>query len=465
MRSIKGRLYRQNGIIIISIVLILEAIFLLVVRNYYFETTERELLNKAEVLGSFYNKYLINEKIYEKARYILENNSKDFKYYMQVFDTNQKMITDSNGLKSNETIDSIDIVNALDGSNKVIITRDRSSNERIMAVSIPLYHLDDISGVLRYVISIEDIDKMVMKISGIAIVIGFVVILVIFVLSSFLAKDIVQPIKELIDSAEIMAKGDFSKRTVKRNNDEIGKLSDTLNYMAKEIQNSNSIKNEFISSISHELRTPLTAIQGWSEIILCGEVESAEEQREGLKIISGEARRLSGLVEELLDFSKFQSGGVTLDLKEVDINKLVEDVYSYFKKRLEQSGIKASLQLYGEKLNTIGDVNRLKQVLINIIDNSIKFTKPNNTILIKTSFKKEFVIIRVEDKGIGISSQEIDKITEKFYKGKSKDAGSGIGLAICKEIIELHGGELYISSIENEGTKVSINLPASDIKK
>lgn len=459
MKSIKGRLYRQNGIIIISIVLILEGIFLWTVRSYYLESIKRQLLNKAHISGSFYNRYLINEKIHEKASYILENDSKDLVFYMQVFNLGKTMVIDSNGLNSTKPLNTLDIIEALEGRNKISITRDKQTREKIMAVSIPLYHLDNISGVLRYVVSIEDMEKMVTRISGIAILIGVGVIIIMFLLSSFLAKDITMPVKELTSIAGIMAKGDFSKRAIKRNDDEVGKLSDTLNYMAEEIQKSNSVKNEFISSISHELRTPLTAIQGWSEIILSGEVENLEEEKEGLEIIDSEAKRLSGLVEQLLDFSKLESGKVSLDRESVNINELVKDIYSYFKKRFEKTNVKASLDLSKMDYYVMGDLNRLKQVLINIIDNAIKFTRENGTIKIRTFLRGEFVFIEIEDNGIGISSQEIEKVTEKFYKGKSKGSGSGIGLAICKEIIDLHGGELYISSIEGQGTKVSTKLP------
>lgn len=459
MKSIKYRIYRQNGIIIVSIVIILEVIFLWVVRNYYFESAKKQLLSKTYISGDFYNRYLINETIHGKARYILENESKSPVFYMQVFDENKSMVTDSNGLRSSESSDEEDIIEALHGRDTVIITRDNINNERIMAISTPLYHLDNISGVLRYIISLEDIDDMVGKISSTAFIIGVGVIIVVFLLSSFLANDIAQPIKELTSIAEVMAEGNFSRRAVKRNDDEIGRLSDTLNHMADDIQRSNSVKNEFISSVSHELRTPLTAIQGWSEIILAGEVESSEEEKEGLKIIASEAKRLSGLVEQLLDFSKFESGKITLDIEEIDISELIRDIFSYFKKRFDKSGIIANLKLDAENIVIMGDVNRLKQVFINIIDNSIKFTSKNGEITIKAKANEGLVLIEIQDNGIGIAREEIGKVTEKFHKGKSKGAGSGIGLAICKEIIDLHRGELHISSIEAEGTKVTVILP------
>lgn len=459
MKSIRDRVYRQNVIIILSIVLILEVIFLWVVRNYYFESTKKQLFNRADISADFFNRYLINETIDKKARYILENEAKDLSLYMQVIDSNQIILTDSNGLRSSTPINEEDVIEALFGRNKIIITRDKKTNEKIMAVSMPLYHLNNISGVLRYIVSVEDVDEMVGKISSISLLVGFGVITVIFLLSSFLARDIVEPVKELTDIAEVMAGGDFSKRAVKRNNDEIGKLSDTLNFMADEIQRSNSIKNEFISSVSHELRTPLTAIRGWSEIILAGEIESSEEEKEGLKIISDEAERLSGLVDELLDFSKLESGKITLDLVEIDVKELIEDVYGYFRKRFEMAGIRSRIILDEADCIIIGDTNRLKQVLINIIDNAIKFTGKNGAISIKSLVSEKYILIEIEDNGIGIPIEEIGRITEKFYKGKSKNAGSGIGLAISKEIVDMHRGQLHIKSIKGEGTSIGIELP------
>ncbi|WP_099188256.1 sensor histidine kinase [Tepidibacter mesophilus] len=459
MKSIKNRIYRQNGIIIISIVLILEIIFLITVRNYYFESVKNELTNKADVSSSFYNKILISEKIDKKARYILEDSSKDKVFYMQVINLNKTMIIDSYGLNSTDTLESEDIREALKGNAKVIKQTDEKTNEKIMAISVPLYYLNNISGVLRYTVSIEDIDKAFSMIFIISLLVGIIVIVITFLFSSFLAKEIVYPIEELTDIAQIMASGDFSKKAVKRNKDEIGRLADTLNYMSEEIQKSNLIKNEFISSISHELRTPLTSIQGWSEIMLTGDVDSEEDTKEGLEIIYDESKRLTGLVEELLDFSKFESGKITLDLEKVDVNKLIISVYNYFKKRFKKENINAILDI-DENISYIkGDINRLKQVLINIIDNSIKFLDENKIITIKTIYIEEFILIEVQDNGVGISKEDLKNVTDKFYKGDSKKAGSGIGLAICKEIVSMHKGEFNIDSVEGEGTKVTIKIP------
>ncbi|WMJ80485.1 HAMP domain-containing sensor histidine kinase [Clostridium sp. MB40-C1] len=459
MKGIKQRIYTQNSIIIVSIVIILEIIFIFSVKSYYIKSAEYQLINKAEVSSKFYNKYLINENIYEKARYMLENESRDNTFYMQFFDLNRNLIIDSNGFKSNEDIKEKDILAALNGKIETIKIKDKFTKESTMSVSVPLYHLNEISGVLRYSISISQIEKTILNIIIGALLIGGIVIGITFFFSSILADKIVYPIENLTKVAETMALGDFSKRIKKINNDEIGKLSDTLNYMAEEIQKSNAVKNEFISSISHELRTPLTAIRGWSEIINSGEINDEEEIREGLDIILSETKRLTGLVEELLDFSKLEMGKISLNLQNTNINSIVMEIYNYFKSRFKNENVKCELNIGEENFFTQVDVNRFKQVLINIIDNAIKFSDENGKIIISTFLHKENIIIKVEDNGIGIDKDDLHRVTEKFYKGKSRKSGSGIGLSICNEIVNLHGGKLVIDSAKGEGTSVTIYIP------
>lgn len=185
MRGIKYRLYRQNGIIVLSIVLMFEVIFLWVVRTYYFESATKQLVNRANLLGETYNKYLINETIYEKAKYILENEYMNNAFYMQVIDMDGNTITDSYGLMIGNVAYAEDVEEALLDRNKVVMARDQAYGEQIMAISIPLYRLDHIVGVLRYVISVEDIRAMVSFISNLALVIGIAVIMMMFILSSF----------------------------------------------------------------------------------------------------------------------------------------------------------------------------------------------------------------------------------------------------------------------------------------
>ena len=251
----------------------------------------------------------------------------------------------------------------------------------------------------------------------------------------------------------------FNKKIVKRYNDEIGKLSDTLNYMADEILKNERLKNEFISSISHELRTPLTSIKGWAITLNTGSLEDKESIKIGLGIIEEESDRLSSLVEDLLDFSKLASGKTVLNLKESNIVEIAEYIKAQLTPRAVRQNIDFKLQ-YTEDLPSIFiDQNRIKQVFINLIDNAFNFTPSGGSVGISIHSNGTSLIISIKDTGCGIPASELPRVTEKFFKGKNINSKNGIGLSICDEIIKLHNGDLKIYSEVNKGTEIYVYLP------
>ena len=285
-----------------------------------------------------------------------------------------------------------------------------------------------------------------------------------FIISKHFIKSIVIPINNVSKMARCIALGDFKTRILKKDNNELGELCDTINYMAQKLFESERMKNDFVSSISHELRTPLTAIKGWAETIVLDKTlktEDIEMNKKGLEIIVNEAERLCSIVEELLDFSKLQSGRMILNLEKIDVlAELSEAVYIFRKKATKEN----KLLLYSEPESLppiLGDKNRLKQVFINIIDNAIKYTSEKGVINVGAKENEKFLKIEISDNGYGISKEDLPKVKNKFYKGKSSKNGSGIGLALANEIILLHSGTLDIKSEENIGTVVTIYLPIS----
>src|SRR5690606_31854352 len=207
---------------------------------------------------------------------------------------------------------------------------------------------------------------------------------------------------------------------------------------------------DFISSISHEIRTPLTSIRGWAETLSQGLI-SEEETRQGIDIIQKESKRLTKLVEELLDFSRFESGRINMNFEKVDLNLLIKDVLKQYKIKFENKNLEIHYYL-DEKITFVyGDSDRLKQVFINIIDNAYKFTNEGGKISVSSEHMPNGVKVTIEDTGIGIPSEEMVHVTEKFYKGSSKFSGNGLGLSISKEIIILHKGKIHIYSKEGKG--------------
>ena len=255
-----------------------------------------------------------------------------------------------------------------------------------------------------------------------------------------------------------IAAGNLSVRIPRKSDDEIGELCETINHMADELSNTEQIKNEFISSVSHELRTPLTAIQGWSETILSLGMDDRNTLQKGMRVITHETERLSEMVEELLDFSRIQSGRFKLVKDRMDVLAELEEAVLIYTDRARRDG--KELEYHEAELLPVinGDKNRIRQVFINIIDNALKYSDPGGRVTVRSVVTEIEVQVIVSDTGCGISQKDLQHVTEKFFKANNTRRGSGIGLAVVSEIVAMHGGKLTIDSVEGEGTTVTITL-------
>ena len=335
-----------------------------------------------------------------------------------------------------------------------------SSGERVMAVTRVLRNNDGmVVGGVRYVVSLENADRQILAIVATLTGIGVLIILFVCISSTYFVKSILNPVREINSTAKRIAQGDFDARIQKKHNDEIGELCDTINEMAVELGNSQQMKNDFISSVSHELRTPLTAIKGWAETMQSGEIDRGTFDK-GMGVIIRESERLSGIVEELLDFSRMQSGRMTLMMDRIDIlAELGEAVYMFS----DRAKAEHKFLLYEEPAMlspVLGDINRLRQVFVNIIDNALKYTDEQGTVSVSACEEDVFIKVQIVDTGCGIPIEHLPNIKKKFYKANHVVRGSGIGLALADEIITLHNGTLEVESQENLGTAVTIRIPA-----
>ena len=229
--------------------------------------------------------------------------------------------------------------------------------------------------------------------------------------------------------------------------------------MAAELGASEKLKNDFISSVSHELRTPLTAIKGWAETMRMGDTPDFRTMEKGMSVIANESERLTGIVEELLDFSRIQSGRMVINMERIDIlAELDEAIYM-----LRERALKEGKHLIYDEPEiappVMGDKNRLRQVFINIIDNALKYTPEGGVIGIDVSHDEKNIKISISDNGCGIPAEHLPRIKDKFYKANQTQRGSGIGLAVVDEIMRLHNGSLDIESTENVGTTVTLTIP------
>ena len=329
-----------------------------------------------------------------------------------------------------------------------------------MSVAGPIKNNEgEIIGYLRFISSMEEVKAAIFKTIISLLIFTLFVALLTTTVSLLISKSIVRPILELTEVAKTMLKGNYEEKAKVFEDDEIGELAKTLNAMSDEIINKDRIKNDFISSISHELRTPLTSIKGWAVVLKDAKEDEKDLMEDGLNIIENEADRLAKMVEELLDFSRYISGRITLDKEIIDISQTCLDISKQMRPRAKSNNIELITDLPKESILINADENRIKQLLINLLDNAIKFTSDKGWVKFQMLKEDDKVQIMISDNGMGMTKEELAHVKEKFYKGKHSKSHSGIGLSISDEITKLHQGSLEIFSEENIGTTVKVSLP------
>ncbi len=434
------------------------------VKNYYYDIARSTLSSKADILYARLNLIQSSDttSVYQEIKSTVENFADKSSCELMAINYYGKIAMTSSGFTydNDDRIQMPDYQDALTASDgRGYYVGQDGSGQRIMAytVILPVVNSDFLA--LRLVSSMENVDRLIF--SSIATIALVCIAIIVFVLISglYFIKSIVLPVREVGQAARKIASGDLDTRIEKKSDDELGELCDIINYMADELSNSQNMKNEFISSVSHELRTPLTAIKGWGETILTTGNQDTQTMQKGMKVIINETERLSQMVEELLDFSRIESGKLTLVKNKMDLLAELEDAVLIYNERAKRENIHF---VYNgpEMLPFIfGDKNRLRQVFINIIDNAIKYSDNGDTVTVSAVGEQDRVVITIADTGIGIAAADLPKIKTKFYKANATRRGSGIGLALANEIVTMHGGELTVDSEENVGTTVTVLLP------
>ena len=336
------------------------------------------------------------------------------------------------------------------------------TGERILAISSPMiYSNGEVIGVLRYVTSTRVMEQQLLRIAGISLLVLLLVVAAVIFSSNYYIRSILGPVRAITEKAKKITNGSYGIQIEKKHDDEVGDLIDTINEMSIKIGENEKMQTEFISSLSHELRTPLTVITGWSETLLSDD-KMDDDTRRGMKIIHKEAGRLTEMVLSLLDFTKIQGDRMTLNMEMADLRAEFEDTVYMYGSRLAQDGIKLNYLDNDDDVPEIScDPKRLRQVFLNILDNAAKHGTDGKTIDASIDFEEDSVVVRIRDYGPGIPEDELPLVKKKFYKGSSKARGTGIGLAVCDEIVQLHGGSLTLENAEGGGTRVTVRIPAT----
>lgn len=458
VKSIKSKLIKNFFIVIFSTIVILDVLLMIFVRKYYYDNTEQLLKSQIEVSTNFYNKHFSASTLMDNIYENLDSFWNQSNAQVEILDSNGNLIMDSIGVRDDSILKTSDIEKALKGQSGRWVGKASYYENKIMIVSEPIMANGEVLGIIRFITSLKDVDGTINTILIFFFSISVLVLAVGIIFSIIIADGIINPIKSLTKVAEKMADGNLKIRSSIEDNDEIGKLAMTFNYMAEELEKREQLKNEFISSVSHELRTPLTAIKGWA-ITLNDDTTDKETLKVGFDIIANETDRLSDMVEELLGFSRLLNGEITLKKTRIDLDIFLNHIETYMGPRAAREGLTFEVNILDKLGYQYIDRDRFKQVLINILDNAFKFTNNQGIITLTASKNKESISIVVKDTGCGISKEDLPKVKDKFFKGKNSKSQNGIGLSICDEIIRLHKGEFNIKSEINLGTVVEIIIP------
>ncbi len=465
--GIERRWLLNNVGIVILLALLSVAAFAISFGLYCYSGARLGLEEKAKTTTDFFENYInqsYNEYYQSCIKFAQTFDEKNL-LELQFISTNGKIVASSYGQWAGQAPSTPDIAEAVATQSMTSFRgRNPHTGERILAVSSPMiYGNGEVIGVLRYVSSLKNVDRQVWAGISVAVLVGVCFIGYVLFSSRFFLRSILEPVSEITATARRIADGSYGVQIKKQFDDEIGVLADTVNEMSAKISQTERMQSEFISSVSHELRTPLTAITGWGETLLSLDNVDSMEARRGIGIILRESRRLTGMVEELLEFTRMQDGRFTLNVEPADILSEFEDTVFMYGNRLKQEGIHLEYLEPDMEIPEIPcDVSRLRQVFLNILDNAAKHGGEGKQITASITLEEASVVVRIRDFGPGIPEEELPHVKLKFYKGSSKARGSGIGLAVCEEIIEKHSGTLTLENAEGGGTLVTIALPAGE---
>ncbi len=469
MSGIRSRWLTHNVSLMVLLVLVCAVCGIVALSSYYYSCMRNGLEAQLKTTADFFETYISTsqEEFYGSVYSFTQNFEGKNDLELEFLNNSGEIISSSFGLASGSQPETEDVKGALEQQKLSSFQgKNPQTGERILAVSIPVMAADgQVAGALRLVTSLRLADRQILLWAGIIGLIALFVMVLVWGTGMYFIHSIATPVMEITETAKRIASGGYGTQIQAKfaeNNDEIGELARTINNLSLQISQTEKMQSEFLSSVSHELRTPLTAISGWGETLMTSNEMDPAETRRGIVTMLKETKRLTSLVEELLEFSRIQDGRFKLNVETSDLRGVFEDTIFMYGSRLRQEGIDLQYEASDEDIPEIScDPERMKQVFLNILDNAAKYGGDGGRIHCDIHVEGQQLAVRIRDYGPGIPEEELPLVKKKFYKGSSKARGSGIGLAVCEEIVSMHGGKLVIANADDGegGCEVTIYLP------
>ena len=274
----------------------------------------------------------------------------------------------------------------------------------------------------------------------------------------FLSRGLTSPLREMVGATEAMARGDFSQRITATSHDEIGTLARSFNQMAAELAETDRMRRDLVANVSHELRTPITALQAVLENIVDG---VAAPDGETFATMLSQVERLGRLVQQLLDLSRLESGALALDRRHFEVEPMLD--LALRESRLHAGAVSLAIEIEPRPFSLEADAERLHQVVANLVENAVRHSPPDGRVLVRAIATGDGARLEVIDEGPGIPEADATRVFERFYRAdsarSSRDGGAGLGLAIARWIVELHGGEIRVERHEPHGCRMVVRIP------
>ncbi len=457
--------------------LILIAIFVLSffvsvrLRDYYEEKISERLLSNAFLLSESLRPVLL-----DKDQRAIQQNigeiASGLKARITIIDSKGEVLADSQ--KDSDLMEShsdrLEVIRAVQSGSGQSIRFSDTLGYNMKYVALSVKDDDNLIGIIRLAMPLAEIESQIRVIYRVVLAGGGVAALFALVIGYFISKSIASPISQMQEIAGHLSRGDFSRRVDIKSKDELGALARSLNKMADELQlkidnlkAADKVRTDFVANVSHELKTPLTSIKGFVETLEDGALDDKENAKKFISIIKKHTEGLNNIVNDLLSLSELELGKDRVAKSKFNLKDLIDEVVLGFGHAFSVKKQKVDLEFKDDDFVIEADRMKIEQVLVNVIDNAIKYTKEEGEILVSLYKKGDSFIITIKDNGIGIPKEHLSRIFERFYrvdKGRSRQfGGTGLGLSIVKHIVLLHSGTINIQSEPDLGTQVQISLP------
>lgn len=469
MRSgITHRWLRGSLFLTVLLVLLVESMFVYNFGRSYYNSVQQTMMRRFSSIngqlkmytGDTAQKTAANRSV--ALRRMVEQFADKDKYEFMLLDGYGGVIASSSGTGADGIVVQDDFNKAQDAPDGVGVAIYRTaSGETVMAVcSLVPYAAEDVAA-MRLVTSLTLVQAQLKSVFIVSLIVVAAILGFTVASGLYFVRGIVVPLGQVERIAASIARGELDVRlpVTGDERDEVDRLRGTINQMAEGLEETEKMKNEFISSVSHELRTPLTSIRGWVETLRTLDDPTDENYRKGLEIINNETARLYNMVEELLDFSRLQNGRLKMECHPLDLVAELTDAVLFCEARIQREGLLLAYAEPEEMIPVYADPDRLRQVFINILDNAIKYSAPGGRITVKIWQGEYKAFIEIIDQGRGIPPEDLENVKTKFYKGSNSVRGSGIGLALVDSIMTALDGTMDLKSTLGRGTVVTLGLP------